>query len=323
MGSIGWLIMLGVLLPTAAWMALAIYCHVPWPRARLAIAALPLAAVTLGLWLLPPIPWGLAVWLGLFAATLAWWFSLRPRADRDWADGMAVLPRAHIDGNAIRISQFRNFGYEAAGRPIPRYEERTFDLTRLRSIDYFLSHGMGPIIAHTLVSFGFDDGQFLTLSVEARRRRGQAYSPWRGLFRSYELMYVLGDERDIVRLRTNVRRERVYLYRVRLPVQDIRLLLLDYLERVELLAERPEWYNSLLSNCTTNLFWHAHRQVRWWLQPGIVINGLSARTLYRMGALPRTLPFKELQARSAIRELALASDDASEFSRRIRTQLVE
>jgi hypothetical protein len=165
----------------------------------------------------------------------------------------------------------------------------------------------------------------LAVSVEARRRKWQRYSPLWGLFRSYELMFVIGDERDIVRVRTNVRGERVYLYRVRMPPRQMRLLLLDFLQRAESLATRPEWYNSVVSNCATNLFYHRNRQlrIRWWMKAAIFLNGLSARTLYRLGGLADGLHFKELQTRSEIHEHATAAADLAHFSQRIRAQLVE
>src|SRR4029078_6755680 len=133
---------------------------------------------------------------------------LRPRLDSDWAMGMEVLPRAEIVGDKLYVRQFRNFSYAAVDKRIPRYQQRKYDLARLSSLDYFLPHWSGPMMAHTLVSFGFDDGQFLCVSVEARRQRWQSYSPLWGLFRSYQLMFVLGDECDIIRLRTNYYRNR-------------------------------------------------------------------------------------------------------------------
>ena len=153
-------------------------------------------------------------------------------------------------------------------------------------------------------------------------QRWQSYSPLWGLFRSYQLMFVLGDERDIVRLRTNIRRERVYMYRLRLPPEHLRRLLLDYVSRVEMLATQPAWYNSVTSNCTTNLFYHGHATVPWWMKLGIFLNGFSARTMYRLGFLSDSLPFKELQARSDIRERALAAGDAADFSQQIRAEMV-
>ena len=168
-------------------------------------------------------------------------------------------------------------------------------------------------MAHTLVSFGFDDGEYLCVSVEVRCQRWQRYSPLWGLFRSYELMFVLGDERDIVRLRTNIRRERVYMYRLRMPPQNLRRLLLDYVRRVEMLAAQPHWYNSVTSNCTTNLFYQGHAPVPWWMTPDIFLNGLSARAMYRLGFLDKSLRYQDLQARCAIRERALAAGDSGKY----------
>ena len=309
-----------IVIPTTVWIALAVYYHARrfWLRCLVSLA--PVAAVGASLGALPLV-WALAIWSGLLAIVLAWWFSLRPRSDRDWAVGMEVIPRAEIVDGMLRVRCLRNFGYTAAGEAIPRFEERTYDVAKLTSLDYFLSHWSGPVMAHTLVSFGFDDGEFLCVSVEARRQRWQRYSPLWGLFRSYELMFVLGDERDIVRLRTNIRRERVYMYRLRMPAQQLHRLLLDYVRRVEKLATEPAWYNSVTSNCTTNLFYQGHASAPWWMKPGIFLNGFSAHLMYRLGFLGDGLPFKQLQARCAIRERALAAGDAADFSRQIRSHI--
>ena len=232
----------------------------PLPRASAVVAwfvsFVPFAVVGASLGVLPFMPWALTIWLALLVITITWWFTLRPRSDADWAEGMEVLPRAEITGDMLHVRHFRNFSYLESGEAVPRYEERTYDLAKLLSLDYFLSHWSGPVMAHTLVSFGFDDGQFLCVSVKAHRQRWQSYSPLWGLFRSYQLFFVLGDERDIVRLRTNIRREQVYMYRVRFAPQQLRRLLLDYVRRIETLAVQPAWYNSVASNCTTNLFYH-------------------------------------------------------------------
>ena len=229
----------GFVLSTTMGIALAIHAHVRGPGLRRFASLVPPVVVGVSLGLLPMRPWALAVWFGLLLVTILWWRSLRPKSDRDWKTGMDVLPHAELVGDVLRIRQFRNFRYTVSGDPLPLYEERTFDLTKLSSLDYFLSHWSGPVIAHTLVSFGFDDGQFLVVSVEARLERRQSYSPMRGIFRSYELLFVIGDERDIIRLRTNIRRERVYLHRVQMPRHEVRQLLVDYLARTAELDERP------------------------------------------------------------------------------------
>ena len=311
-----------VIVPTTIWIALATHYHFRWPWLRWFASFVPIVVVGASLAVLPLVPWTLAVWIALLVITIAWWFSLRPKSDRDWAMGMDVLPRAEIVGDTLYVRQFRNFSYTASGEPVPRYEERTYDLAKLSSLDYFLSHWSGPTMAHTLVSFGFGDGQYLCVSVEARRQRWQSYSPLWGLFRSYQLMFVFGDERDILRLRTNIRRERVYMYRLRMSPEHLRRLLLDYVSRVEMLATQPAWYNSAASNCTTNLFYRGDAPVPWWNKLGIFLNGFSARTMYRLGYLSDSLPFKELRARSDIRERALAAGDAPDFSQQIRSKMV-
>ena len=312
----------GIVLSTTMGLTLAIHAHVRGPGPGRFASLVPPVVVGVSLGLLPLRPWALAVWSGLLLVTILWWRSLRPKSGGDWKTGMDVLPHAELVGDVLRIRQFRNFRYTASGDPLPLYEERTFDLTKLRSLDYFLAHWSGPVIAHTLVSFGFDDGQFLVVSVEARLERRQSYSPLRGMFRSYEIIFVIGDERDIIGLRTNIRRERVYLHRVRMPPQEVRQLLVDYLARAAALEDRPEWYNSVTSNCTTNLFYHGRRnRVPWWLTPHIFLNGLSARAMYLRGFLDNSLPFKELQARSDVSERALAAGDEADFSQQIRTHI--
>lgn len=310
-----------VVISTTVWIALAIHTHCRGRILQRFGALLPLVVVGVSLISLPMWPWVLAVWLVLLLVAILWWLSFRAKSERDWELGMDVLPHVELVGDVVRIRQFRNFRYTATGDPSPQYEDRTFDLSKVSSLDYIVAHWSGPLFGHTMVSFGFDDGQFLMVSIEARLQRGQSYSALRGLFRSYEIIYLMGDERDILALRTNVRRERVYLYRVRMHRQEVRRLLEDYLARAAKLEERPEWYNSFISNCTTNLFYHGRSRVPWWLTLHIVVNGFSARAMYLRGFLDDRLPLKELLLRCDIGERALAAGDAADFSQKVRTHI--
>lgn len=314
-----WLLVYFVMFPTTLWFALAIHYHFRRPWLRVLASLAPLTAMSVSLFYLPILPWVLAVWLSLMLIAIVWWSSLRPKSDGDWLEGTKILPWAEVQGDMLRIHQFRHFSYSEAGEAIPNYEERSFDLKSLSSIDYFLAHWSGPVIAHTLVSFGFDNGEYLCVSVEARRERWQNYSPLWGLFRAYQLIFVVGDERDIIRLRTNIWREQVYMYRLQLTQEHLRRLLSDYIERLNRLNIRPEWYNSVASNCTTNLFYQGRAKVPWWVLPRIILNGLSARAMYQLGFLDKQVPFEELQSRCAIRERALAAGDAEDFSIQIRS----
>jgi hypothetical protein len=308
--------------PGTVWMALAVHFDLPWPRWRTPLALLLVLGSLALMTLLPLLPAALS-WSALFGGVVWWWLSIEPRGDRDWELGVARAPRVSIDGDKVLIRGFRDFDYRPDGAPVLRYDDRSFDLSRVESLDYFLSHWSGPAIAHTMVSVGFGDDRYLCISVEVRKERGQRYSSLKGFFRQFELIYVIGEERDLVRLRTAIRREEVYLYRVRIPPERIRRFLLECLRRAESLAARPEWYNALTSNCTTNLFAHVEDPPRGLDALKILFNGYSDRYIYRRGAFADHLSFEELKRRSLIRGASSCEGSGPEFSRRLRAGLVE
>jgi hypothetical protein len=307
--------------PTTVWMSLAVLFDLPRPRWRGPLAT-SVAILSVGLISLLPLHLAAPAWAATFALVLGWWLSLRPRGDLQWATDVARAPRIGIDGDRILIRNFRNFDYLPGGESRPRYEERTFDLSRLESVDYFLCHWAGAVVAHSMVSFGFGDDRYLCVSVEARKEVGEAYSALRSFFRQFELIYVIGDERDLVRLRTAIRKEKVYLYRVRVPPERMRRFLLACLHRAESVAVRPEWYNALTSNCSTNLFALVVKPPRGWAALEVLLSGFSARYLYRQGGFAGHLSFEDLRARSLLGEEA-ATAAGPDFSQRIRATLVQ
>jgi len=304
-----------------AWMTLAVFFDSPWRRWRGPLAV-SVALVSMGIISLPPLHLAVPAWAAMFGLVLAGWLSLRPRADRQWAAEVALAPRITIDGDRVQVENFRNFDYLPDGEPLPRYEERAFDLARLESVDYFMCHWSGPAIAHSMVSFGFGDDRYLCLSVEARKEVGERYSALLSFFRRFELIYVIGDERDLVRLRTAIRKEAVYLYRVCVPPERMRRFLLACLRRAESVAVRPEWYNALTSNCTTNLFALVEKPPRGCAALEVFLSGFSARYLYRQGRFAGHLSFEELRTQSLLRDEAVTAADP-DFSRRIRAALVQ
>lgn len=260
----------------------------------------------------------------VFAGVLIWFLRLQPSNDRDWAPEVAVLPYAEINGDRIHLHNIRNFAYRSETDFTPTYDDRTFDLSRLQSIDLILSYWAGPAIAHALLSFGFDDGQQVAISIETRKEKSESYSTVQGFFRQYELIYVVADERDLIRLRTNYRGEEVYLYRLPAPPQKARAVFLDYLRVVNSLKDRPQFYNALTENCTTSLFGHLRCAPP--IPPftiGVLLSGYSARYGYERGGLNYGVSsFDELQQRSRINDLAKPADKAADFSRRIRANLI-
>jgi len=233
-----------------------------------------------------------------------------------------VLANADIDGDRITLHNIRNFNYRTDTDFTPMYYDRTFDLRQLDSVDMFTVYWMGPAIAHVFLSFGFTDGAHVAFSIETRREKGQVYSSIAGFFRQYTLYYAVGDERDIVRLRTNYRHdppERVYLYRLRGDRAAAQRLFLEYLQQVNALKQHAQWYNTLTSNCTNSIWFLAR------LNPGhvpyswkVLVSGYLPEYLYEQGRLDTSVPFAELQQRAYINPLAQAADQAADFSQRIR-----
>lgn len=261
----------------------------------------------------------------LFAVLLGWWSGIEPSNDRDWQPDVARLAYAEIDGDRITVRNVRNFDYRSETDYTPNYYDRTYDLGGLRSVDLIAVYWMGPAIAHTILSFGFEGGDHLAISIETRKERGEAYSTTRGFFKQYELHYVVADERDVVRLRTNYRKdppEDVYIYRLHGPLENGRRVFLQYMQRINALAARPEFYNTLIDNCTTGIWMNArinpgHVPLSW----KIFASGYLPEYLHGVGMLAPGLPFAELQRLGYINPRAQAADAAADFSRLIRVGL--
>ena len=260
----------------------------------------------------------------LAAAAVIAYASIRPRTDRVWSPDMAVMPAARFSGDSVYVTGIRNTAYETTERYTVAHYDRGYDLGRLESVWYLVEpfSGMkGP--AHTLVSFGFGGGEYLAISVELRREPGEHFSPLKGVLKQYELMYVVADERDVIRLRTNYRHDDVYLYPVRATPEQRRRMLVSMLERANALRERPEFYNTLTNTCTTNIVRHvneiAPRKVP--LSYKVLLPGYSDQLAYDIGLLDTDLPFAEARARHHINARALRYAERPDFSDLIRRPL--
>jgi len=260
--------------------------------------------------------------LVVFAALLAWWLKIPPSNDRDWQPDVAVLPQVVFEGDQVTIRNIRNVEYRSETDYTVRHYDATFDLKKLRSVDNYLVYWGSPAIAHTMMSFGFEDGRYLCFSVETRKRRGQKYSSVKGFFKQYEITYVVADERDVVRLRTNYRQEDVYLFRLKTSKELRTRVFLYYLREVSRLRDRPEWYNALTNNCSANIRGHTapyNPRGKWdWR---IIANGYVDEFMYEQGVLDRSLSLSQLKRRSHINSKAKAAGNVPEFSARIREGL--
>jgi len=313
------------ILGLTAWAALALHLGPPqstfW---AIAIAAVGLLAAISAV--LPRLRWWpLALFVVAFIAFEVRWGLVTPSNDRNWQPDVALLPFATFAGDMVTIHNIRNFDYRSETDYTPRYYDKTYDLRQLDSVDLIAVYWMGDAIAHIMVSFGFAEHDFVAVSIETRKEVGESYDTLRGFFRQYELTYIVGDERDLIRLRTNYRKdppEDAYLYRTNTPPENVRHLFLSYFQKINQLREQAEFYNTLTTNCTTNVLMHTK------VNPGkhryswkILLSGYAPLYTYELGRLDTSLPFEELKRRSHINAAAHAADQAADFSQQIRAGL--
>jgi hypothetical protein len=318
-------LLLTAILGLAAWGALALYLgplqSTLWAGALAAVGFIAAVAAVL-----PRLRWWpMALFAVAFVGFLIRWHGVQPSNDRDWQPDVALLPFATFDGDLVTIHNVRNFDYRSETDYTPHYYDKTYDLRQLDSADLIAVYWMGDAIAHIMVSFGFAEHDFVTVSIETRKERGESYDTLRGFFRQYELAYIVGDERDLIRLRTNYRKdppEDAYLYRTNIPPENVRRLFLSYFQKVNELKEQAEFYNTLTTNCTTNVLMHTK------VNPGkhayswkILLSGYAPLYTYELGRLDSSMPFDELRHRSHINTAAHAADQAADFSQQIRAGL--
>ena len=322
------LLLLGLLMTASGiWWVLALIYTGPqnstWGTTLVAAVAILFLAIVIALcrrrWRWPAV----GCYLALFAALLAWWNSIEPSNNRDWQTDVAKLTSATIDGDSVTVHNIRNFDYRSEFDYTPHYYDKRFDLRELTGVDVIAVYWMGPAIAHVFLSFEFNNTDHLAISIETRKEKNEAYSTIKGFFRQYELYYVVADERDVIRLRTNYRRnppEDVFVYRAAGDIEDGRRLFREYIRQINALNTKPEFYNTLTSNCTTSIWLNTrvntqHLPLNW----KILVSGYLPQLLYEQARLKTNgLSFAELQRNVHVNARAQAADTAADFSQRIR-----
>ncbi len=265
------------------------------------------------------------IFLALCALTLfalIGWTRVHPSNNRDWSTGQDRLARADFAGDSVTIRNLRNFDYDSTGEPgTLRYNDRSYDLAKLQTVWFVLApfepDNRGP--AHSFLSFGFADSQYVAVSVEARKEKHETYSIIRGLLKRYEIMYVVGDERDLVRLRV-ARNDDVYLYPIRTTPAKARALFVQMLERTNQLGSHPEFYNTLTNNCTTNILEHANSVTTKRIPYGreVLLPGYADELARELGLLDTDLPIEQARRRYHINARARRAFHDPSFSARIR-----
>jgi len=262
--------------------------------------------------------------LALVVIPFAWWLVQRPSNDRDWMPNMAVLPYAALDDSLVRVHNVRFTEYVSTDEYTPRHDDRTYDLTKLDAVWFVVepfSKWRG--VAHTFLTFGFGGEDFVSISVEARKERGERYHFLKGLFRQYELMYVVADERDAIGFRANVRGDDVFLYPIRAPVPRVRELFVAMLDRANALREQPRFYNTLFANCTNAIVQHVNT-----LAPSripfsykVLLPGYADELAYDLGLIDTDLSFEAARQRFRVNDVAARYAGHGAFSAAIRSGL--
>jgi Domain of unknown function (DUF4105) len=306
----------------AAWGVLALWYQAPGGQAIKGGIAL--------LWLVFSLVALVALWQGraalsllvfafAFSALLIWWQRIVPTNDRAWADDVAQISNGAIEGSRVRLHNVRNFDWRSNDDYTQRWETRVYDIDKLNSVDMVMSYWDGWAIAHMLVSFGFEDGQHVAFSVEVRREKNKTYSEIGGFFKRYGLSIVAADERDVIRVRTNVRGEDDYLYRIRMPLAAMRSLFIGYVEQADALTRQPRFYNTITVNCTT-LVYHMMTRIVGYLPWSyrLLFTGYLPTYVYKVGGLDQRFSLAELRTLGRITDRAKQSDRSENFSADIR-----
>ena len=248
---------------------------------------------------------------------------LKPSNGRNWKASMATLPYARIRGDRVSVHNVRYCTYLTEDDYVVNYEDRSYKLDDLETLDFIVCPFSGsPSLAHTMMSFGFRDGRYLGISIEVRLEEGESYSTVGGAARQFELMYVVADERDLIQLRTGIRESDVYVYRSRLTPEEVRAMFVDVMKRVNTLKKQPEFYDTFMNNCTTNIVAHVNRvrpgAIPW--QPASLLTGYADREAYRLGLLVDYGSFEKTKRQAHITSLAQRYAQAPQFSVMIRSE---
>jgi hypothetical protein len=304
------------------WAVAALDIDIRIPSLRIAITLIYVVGVITLLCKFRASRWAAACLLLGFCGVLAWWLTLKPPSNATWQPNVDRTAWADIDGDRVTIHNLRNCEYHTENDYTNCWGDRTVFLSQIRAADFFLTNWGIPFASHPIVSFQFGNDAHVAFSIEARYKSGQTYSTILGFFRQYALIFVAADERDVIRLRTNYRKdEEVYMYRVQVQPEIARAMFLTYVTYLNKLHNEPEWYNALTRNCTTTLDKQLAADVNnphpWNYQ--LILNGTLDKLLYDRGRLVTGgLPFPELKRHEHINEAAHAADQSSDFSAFIR-----
>jgi hypothetical protein len=260
--------------------------------------------------------------LSLAILYIAILFFTKPSNDRNWELDQKVLSHAKINNNKVTIYNIRNFKYRSSDDYDSAYYNKTFDLNKIKSVDFILepfSDFAGA--AHTFLSFGFENNEYVAISIEIRKEVGEEFSALKGLFNKYEIMYIVADEKDAVKLRSNYRNDKVYIYPAKTTKEKKQALFLDMIKRINELKEKPEFYNTITSTCTTNIMKHVNAITpnRIPFSYKVLMPGYADELAFDLDLIDTDLSLEEAREKFLINGRALKYADDPNFSQKIRS----
>src|SRR6266540_2200663 len=322
--GVGEALILVTALIAIAWAFGAVWFDAPFRDANKVVAGLLAVGFAITLTFVRPLWRKMTAVVLLFGVVLAWWLTLSPTNDSDWQPDVAQKAWADIQGDEVTLHNVRNCDYRTETDYTPRWETRTVRISQITGIDLAVDYWGSPWIAHPIASFQFADAPPLCFSIETRKKLGQTYSTIGGLYRQFELIYIVADERDVIRLRTNYRKEDIYLYRTTISPAHARERFLEYIHSLNALRNKPCWYNAITTNCTTSIRTQHPPKERLPWDWRILLNGKGDELMYERHLIVTSgLPFAELKTRSLIDTRARAANDSPDFSQLIRVGLPE
>ena len=326
-----WLRVLRAILMTVVWVVLglfvlwatfALYFDLRIETWRLPFAFVFLSGMIAILVRLRGSRWAATLCLLSCFCVMTWWLTLKPTNSGAWQQNVDRTAWVQMDGDRVTIHNLRNCDYHTETDYSNCWSDRTIYLSQLKAADLFLTNWGLSFASHPIVSFQFGENDHIAFSIEARYRPGQDYSTIHGLYRQFGLIFIVADERDLIRLRTNYRKdEEVYLYRLKFDPETTRAMFLTYVNYLNRLNDHPEWYNELTRNCTTTLqkpLAAATGNAQGWTYQ-FILNGSLDALLYDRGRLVTGgLPFPALKQREHINSVAHTINGSPDFSALIR-----
>ncbi len=257
------------------------------------------------------------------AFLITWLFFQQPSHDRDWEVGQEGLPSIIFNEDDVTINNYRNFVWHKDGKIDNVYETKSFKLSDLETVDVIISHFDDfEGLAHIFISFGSKTGEHIIMSLETRREKGEEFSPYWGIMRQFEIIYVVGSEEDVIGLRTNVRGERVYLYPTISTPEKTRALFIELANEINNIYKKPKIYNTLTHNCTNEITRRVEKisELDFPATWKSIFPGYFDEILYEMEIIPADKPFLDIKNSYLIDNLKVDHFD-DDYSNQIRKMI--